>query len=360
VSRTSVTVGSEGAGIRVSERTGPGLGMRRVVQPTECPGLAKLVDPPAHAGCAEAEHGRAGKDVPVVQEGDAQADRGGAGADGGRPAQAVAAAQDRRAEAHGGRTERDGGRALQGPCECACLTLRGMVLHVRSWGAGGRVVVLLHGRLADGDAFWEVGPALAVRGYRAVAVDLPGHGKSPSDANATLDSAVEALRRTVAEAPELAIGHSLGGVVLAVAASDAGWRPARAVYVDSPVFWPVQDLALVTAQLVEEHKQRTPEWLRRERSWWRPGYVEAEIAANQAVDPPTAASLTVSAGGRDLMPPAGVPALAVRAGAETDPPRDDVIRLKEAGVEVRHVPGAGHSIWYGHFPEFMTAIDGWI
>src|SRR5689334_21746540 len=135
-----------------------------------------------------------------------------------------------------------------------------MLLHTRTWGTGERVAVLIHGRLADGRAFHEVGPALAGRGYRAVAVDLPGHGRSPPDATATLDSTAEALRRTVPGTVELAIGHSLGGMVLAVACG-RGWRPGRAVYVESAVSWPVQSPAAVTAQLAAEHRRRTPEWL---------------------------------------------------------------------------------------------------
>jgi len=34
--------------------------------------------------------------------------------------------------------------------------------------------------------------------------------------------------------------------------------------------------------------------------------------------------------------------------------------LAALGFEVRSVPGAGHSIWYGHFAEFMDALEGWI
>jgi pimeloyl-ACP methyl ester carboxylesterase len=235
-----------------------------------------------------------------------------------------------------------------------------MLLATRCWGDGARVAVLLHGRLADGMAFREVGPALADLGYRAVAVDLPGHGQSPPDAQATLDSAAYALRQTVPEPPDLALGHSLGGMLLAVAAASPAWRPARTVYVDHPVSLPALDPAHVAARLAEEHASRTPQWLRRERAHWREGYVEAEIVANRAVDLPTAASLTVSAGGRDVLPPDGVPALAVRAGADADPPADDVVKLRAAGVEVRHVADAGHSIWYSHFPEFMAILNGWI
>ena len=62
-----------------------------------------------------------------------------------------------------------------------------MKLHTREWGAGHRVAVLLHGTMADSRAWWQVGPALAGRGYRVIAVDLPGHGRSPRCPNSTVE-----------------------------------------------------------------------------------------------------------------------------------------------------------------------------
>jgi hypothetical protein len=38
----------------------------------------------------------------------------------------------------------------------------------------------------------------------------------------------------------------------------------------------------------------------------------------------------------------------------------DADTLRARGVEVRNIPGASHSVWYGHFEEFMAAIDDWL
>jgi pimeloyl-ACP methyl ester carboxylesterase len=63
-----------------------------------------------------------------------------------------------------------------------------LILHTREWGAGDRVAVLLHGTMADSRAWWRVGPALALRGYRAIGVDLPAPStwtyRSPSPTTA--------------------------------------------------------------------------------------------------------------------------------------------------------------------------------
>jgi pimeloyl-ACP methyl ester carboxylesterase len=47
-----------------------------------------------------------------------------------------------------------------------------------SYGAGDRVVVLVHGLLMNRRMHERLGPALAARGNRAICVDLLGHGRS--------------------------------------------------------------------------------------------------------------------------------------------------------------------------------------
>jgi pimeloyl-ACP methyl ester carboxylesterase len=47
-----------------------------------------------------------------------------------------------------------------------------------AYGAGDRVIVLVHGLLMNRRMYERLGPALAVRGNRAICVDLLGHGRS--------------------------------------------------------------------------------------------------------------------------------------------------------------------------------------
>ena len=56
-----------------------------------------------------------------------------------------------------------------------------MELHVREWGHGDRVAVLLPGMMGSSDSWWRVAPTLADRGYHVLAIDLPGHGLSPKE-----------------------------------------------------------------------------------------------------------------------------------------------------------------------------------
>ncbi|HEX5040182.1 MAG TPA: alpha/beta hydrolase [Candidatus Limnocylindria bacterium] len=82
---------------------------------------------------------------------------------------------------------------------------------------GAPVVLLIHGVTGWWKTWWRVGPALADRGWRVVAVDLRGHGHSPRfDGPATIaDLAQDVAAVIEASAPraDLLVGHSLGGAV---------------------------------------------------------------------------------------------------------------------------------------------------
>jgi pimeloyl-ACP methyl ester carboxylesterase len=109
-----------------------------------------------------------------------------------------------------------------------------LVLAREEWGVGDNVAVLLHGTGGSSRSWWQVGPELARHGYRVLAIDLPGHGRSAPDLAATPESFVDALARAVPESAQLAIGHSMGGSVLARAVADGSITPAGAVYVEAP------------------------------------------------------------------------------------------------------------------------------
>lgn len=102
-----------------------------------------------------------------------------------------------------------------------------MRLHTREWGTGDRVAILVHGLMADHRTWHELVPILTGRGYRVVAVDLRGHGGSGRGAYAPHLFA-EDLLETLPPGPELALGHSLGALALALAVSEV--EPERVVY----------------------------------------------------------------------------------------------------------------------------------
>ena len=81
-------------------------------------------------------------------------------------------------------------------------------------GQGSVAVLLLHG-IGGGKAIWrESLSAIAVAGYRAVAIDFPGYGDTAGAP--TMDAmvgAVNAVIDTLDAARTVVVGHSMGGMV---------------------------------------------------------------------------------------------------------------------------------------------------
>lgn len=231
-----------------------------------------------------------------------------------------------------------------------------MRLHIAASGNGPAVAVLLHGMMGSSESWWQLTPLLVERGYRVLAVDLPGHGLSDRDPRLTVPRAAEAVAVAVAaetpgRPPSLALGHSFGGLVLAAAA--AALKPELAVYVDAPFRsrggWNRADVA---AEYERDRCARTEEGLAA-----RPDYTATdrtvEARAAERFDPETAAAVAAAAGGTWLPGPGSI---VIRPEPSNYIDADTAAELSAQGVHVRSIPGASHSIWRSHFDEFLAAL----
>lgn len=93
-----------------------------------------------------------------------------------------------------------------------------------AYGAHGARVVWLHGWAREAQDFTLAANALAERGIGSVALDLPGFGASPPPAVAGgarhyAELILPALRE-IADEPVVLVGHSFGGRVAVVVASE--------------------------------------------------------------------------------------------------------------------------------------------
>jgi pimeloyl-ACP methyl ester carboxylesterase len=103
-------------------------------------------------------------------------------------------------------------------------------LAARIWGEEGRpLAVLVHGLAASSLTWWRVGPWFANNGWRAVAVDLRGHGQSARMLGSEgLSDLAEDLHETVSGLlgaggkVDVVVGHSLGALVAAEACRTHG------------------------------------------------------------------------------------------------------------------------------------------
>ncbi|MDM7892314.1 alpha/beta fold hydrolase [Curtobacterium caseinilyticum] len=233
-----------------------------------------------------------------------------------------------------------------------------MQLHVDDRGHGSRTALLVHGLTGSSESWHRVVPLLVAHGYRVLAVDLPGHGRSPRDHALTIPRAARAVAASVAgtcgTAPDVAIGHSLGGLVLAAAVELGVLHPRVTVSVDAPAGtrggWDRDETA---AEYAEERRGRTVEGLRATR----PAYGEqdrvVEARAARRFDPDTAAALAAGPG-CSFPPPPG--SIVVRADPSAYVDDDRAAGYRDRGVDVRSIPGAAHTVWYSHFDAFVAAL----
>ncbi|MGW7684775.1 alpha/beta fold hydrolase [Kribbella sp. NPDC054772] len=224
-----------------------------------------------------------------------------------------------------------------------------------TWGSGDRVALLVHGMLGAATQYHQLGPELAARGYRVLAVDLPGHGEAPALPNATMDDFVNSVLGTTDV--DLAIGHSLGAIVLWNALPQL--RPKRAVYVDVPLTAGGAPPAELRQHYEAARGTRTEAQLRATRPDWSAEdcRVEADAAARFDID--TAVALERSYVGEDAVAPT-IPSLVIRADPSRYVSDGRARELAEMGFCVRSVAGAGHCVWYGRMDDFMGVLGEWL
>lgn len=233
-----------------------------------------------------------------------------------------------------------------------------MKLHVEAQGDGDRVAVLLHGMTGSSESWWRLVPLLVENGYRVLAIDLPGHGLSPRDETLTIQRAAASVADSISgeccSAPDLAIGHSFGGMVLAAAVGFGALAPNLSVYVDAPFNsrggW---NRAVARAEYEQDKRARTYDELRASRPYYSDQDCVVEARAAERFNPATAAALAAGPG-FSCQPEQG--SIIVRADPSDYIDDDAAAVARSRGVLVRSIPGAAHTVWYSHFDEFMTKL----
>ncbi|MDG4865345.1 alpha/beta hydrolase [Streptomyces sp. T-3] len=233
-----------------------------------------------------------------------------------------------------------------------------MQLHTHEWGSGDRIAVLVHGLMSDHRTWRRLGPALAERGYRVIGVDLRGHGASERGAYAP-ELFADDLVDTLPTGAEFALGHSLGGLALSLAAERLA--PVRAVYSDPA--WALGrewGTSRVEPALFTEFKHASRAMIEKFNPRWDAADVDVELAGLAAWDADSALAFA-GGGAADRIPAAPVVPSLVQVG---DPsslvPEPLKAELSARGFDVRTVDGAGHCIHRDDFDAFMNSLDGWV
>ncbi|WP_243230864.1 alpha/beta fold hydrolase [Microbacterium sp. CIAB417] len=159
-----------------------------------------------------------------------------------------------------------------------------VILPRLTWGApdSAKTALLVHGLGSSGALMWRIGDALANAGWRAVAVDLRGHGDAPRTLDYTVAAYAEDLAATRPRhraSWDAVIGHSLGGAAGTVAAaSDASWTK-RLLLIDPAILVDGRDASIVRRSQERAFADNRLEAVREEHPHWHEQDLELKIDA---------------------------------------------------------------------------------
>ena len=241
--------------------------------------------------------------------------------------------------------------------------------------SGERVAVLVHGVTGWHRTWWRVGPGLAERGWRVIAVDLRGHGTSPPFASpGTIDDMADDLGAVIeahASLPiDLLAGHSLGAVVSMRLAHRRPSIARRVVLEDPPSIDRTADESFFAALRAGVHAARAAPRDEVERALvenprWKLQDAEQDVEGRALADVEgIVASLRRPRGFSvvELAPQLGVPALYLLADERRSvlPPdaRLELARRLPPGARVVEFD-AGHTIHRDRFDEYLSVVVDW-
>jgi pimeloyl-ACP methyl ester carboxylesterase len=236
-----------------------------------------------------------------------------------------------------------------------------MRLAVHVSGAGARTAVLIHGMMSDHRAWHRVADDLEAQGYRIVAVDLAGHGRSPRSPRYSVQAwaadVIESLEPVLEGVPDLVMGHSLGGLVASRVVERFG--AGAAIYVD-PAFAFPRGLRGAGLKAMFTLSPKPREWLlRRLNPRWSADDVQLELETLRVWDKRTILGFVST---RALRSPRTLvaPSLVILAERSLLIARADVERMRRDGMRVVAVEGTGHTVFRDDHAAFMALVIGWL
>jgi pimeloyl-ACP methyl ester carboxylesterase len=153
-------------------------------------------------------------------------------------------------------------------------------------------VLLLHGITSSADGWWRVAPDLADMGWSVTAPDLRNHGSSPRADEVSLTAYADDVL-ALGTGWDAVLGHSLGGAVAVVAATEDPEFARRLVLLDPALLMAAVPTEEAVALLVEPyHRPRTAEAVAAENPTWGPEDVRLKLEA-LALCPEEAVAATV-------------------------------------------------------------------
>jgi pimeloyl-ACP methyl ester carboxylesterase len=235
--------------------------------------------------------------------------------------------------------------------------------------------VLVHGVTASTRTWWRVGPWFAGNGWRAVAVDLRGHGASPRvRGDEKLDDLAHDVHETILEpasAADVLLGHSLGALVVLKLCENHG-GPARRLVLEEPPGSETTDFGEVAraTELDAALARKSPETAVRQNLAQNPTWAE-EDARNSVAGLLDCDDVTVAAFLRDglrydlaeMVRSVSITTLLVLGSEERGSMLPAPERAAVAGSLRRGTTkefDAGHGVHRDDFEGYVRLLAGWL
>jgi pimeloyl-ACP methyl ester carboxylesterase len=240
-----------------------------------------------------------------------------------------------------------------------------VALATTHWGTGPGRALLLHGIVSAGATWWRLAETLADDGYEVVAPDLRGHGASPrADSYLLADHVADV--RALGTGWDLVVGHSLGGLLGALAA-DADHGFTRRLVLLDPALDIADDRFDTDAEIEDARHPPSARAVQGTHAGWDRRDAAAVAAAAKAADATAVAhTLRDNAPWRhtDVVTRLVVPTLVLGAdpacGALFRPKTGVELMIRNPSVRVRVVVGAGHAVHRDRPSAVATAIRSFL
>ena len=254
-----------------------------------------------------------------------------------------------------------------------------MRLSFESWGEEGRpLAVLVHGVTASWRTWWRVGPWFAEAGWRAVAVDLRGHGRSPRATHGLrledlADDLYDTVRGLLGPGERIAVllGHSLGALAALELCREHGDPVERLVLEEPPgsesvdfeeISRGVEEDAARVNEAPDAHKREQLQ----ENPSWSEGDAQANVESLRDCDARPVAAMIRNGLRFDLsslVGAVGVPTLLIlgseaRGSALPEPERTAVANSLRLGT--MEVFDAGHGVHREEFAGYVRLLSNWL
>lgn len=235
----------------------------------------------------------------------------------------------------------------------------------------------MHGVSASARTWWRVGSWFAENGWRAIAVDLRGHGKSPRAVpGLTLEDLAGDLRASslellgAGEKIDVLLGHSLGALAALELCAGDGERVGKLV-LEEPPGYESADFDEVACMVEEDiaRARKDPDAFKRQQLEENPSWSEGDATSNVAslrecdAEPVAALVRGLRFDLPGLVALSGVPTLLIlgseaRGSALPEPERTTVASaLREGTVEAFD---AGHGVHRDDFEGYVGLLERWL